>query len=531
MRRITEDEFLDFYSKAPDAPKLWTLLHSAPTSIDNLAQEFIPSKLWRLNNLYHITDQKAAVIPFNMNRSQFLVYSKILEHPRVIILKSRQQGISTLWLVSFFDDILFNTNLHCGVIAQNHEAAKTLLEKVKKMWERLPGFLKIALGLKEVVNNRSEFSLNNGSVIYIRTSFRSSTLVRLHISELAKQAVNDPLKAAETMSGTLQTILPDPCNLVVVESTAETSIDLFSLLWDKSIRNYKVQAQLAGKDFLPVFLSWTMDPNCEEEVDQIADKDDREYFTYLTKNGITLTQLQKNFWIAQHRELGDRVHQEYPAIQEEAFQVSKDGTYWSRLYHKYILGQGRKLNALYDENLPVYAVQDLGRGDYYVIIFFQFHDKMIRIIKEYFNTGEDIRHYADKILHYTKEHEWNLSHVIFPHDGNTIDLTANNKSRVEIFRECGVTNSIVLGKTAMDSSIQSVRGAMNNMWIQEDCAYIESCFLKFTKTWDRSLNVWRDDPARNEYKHGADAIRYMVQYTQSHMNMNFQHPVINRIAI
>ena len=55
----------------------------------------LSSKLWRLDNLYYIKDKYSNISVMKLNNSQIKVLTKY-KHNKKIILKSRQQGISTL---------------------------------------------------------------------------------------------------------------------------------------------------------------------------------------------------------------------------------------------------------------------------------------------------------------------------------------------------------------------------------------------------------------------------------------------------
>jgi hypothetical protein len=190
-----------------------------PNDDDDLIANYLPSKLWRLNNLYFIIDKYGDKRKFNMNYAQHRVYNYLLQHPRLIILKSRQQGISTFFLISFLDDLLFVDDISVGMMAQGDSEAKTLLRRVKLAWNEFPPSVKAFLALKRANDNMQELSLSNGSTMFVRTSFRSTTLQRLHISEFGKIANDNPARAEETITGTLQAIRPQ--NPTAIESTAE----------------------------------------------------------------------------------------------------------------------------------------------------------------------------------------------------------------------------------------------------------------------------------------------------------------------
>ena len=166
---ITEEEFVELY---PDGEI--ELFKREPENDEDFIANFLPNKLWRLNNLYTIIDKFGNKVVFNMNRAQHRAYSASLQHPRLIILKSRQQGISTFWLIDYFDDGLFIEDLNIGMLAQGLEEASTLLERVKTAWDNLDEGIKNFLGIKVLKDNSKEYSFNNGSTIFIRTSFRSA---------------------------------------------------------------------------------------------------------------------------------------------------------------------------------------------------------------------------------------------------------------------------------------------------------------------------------------------------------------------
>ena len=141
---ITPEQFDEIYHNTP-AMQIKHLFTTYPTSDKEFIEQYLPSKLWRLNNLYTIKDKEGNLIKFRMNLAQHKVYATYLKHPRIIILKSRQQGISTFWLINFFDDAITTPNLEVGLMAQGKDEASKLLERVKTAWRHLSQVLKIFL--------------------------------------------------------------------------------------------------------------------------------------------------------------------------------------------------------------------------------------------------------------------------------------------------------------------------------------------------------------------------------------------------
>ena len=137
MLNITREQFRHIYA---DTRLLAyeDIFFTDPKDDADLKANYLTSKLWRLNNVYTIVNKHGKQIRFRMNLSQHKVYAASLRHSRLIILKSRQQGISTLWLVSFFDDACTVRNFSIGLMAQGQDEASTLLQRVKILWEEMP---------------------------------------------------------------------------------------------------------------------------------------------------------------------------------------------------------------------------------------------------------------------------------------------------------------------------------------------------------------------------------------------------------
>ena len=85
---ITREQFLDIYK---DLDIDISLFDTYPKDDIDFMENYLPSKLWRLNNLYTIVNKDGYKMQFLMNYAQHKVYAASLRHPRIIILKSRQQ--------------------------------------------------------------------------------------------------------------------------------------------------------------------------------------------------------------------------------------------------------------------------------------------------------------------------------------------------------------------------------------------------------------------------------------------------------
>lgn len=476
----------------------WGLLYREPASDKELEESFLCSKLWRLNNLYTIINKDGERVQYVMNLSQHRTYAAILRWYRLLILKSRQQGISTFWLLNFIDDALFYPDLNIGLMAQGKDEAKKLLRRVKLAWRCFDPAVKRILSLRLETDSAEGISFSNGSTIYIAVSFRSATLQRLHVSELGKIANNSPERARELKTGTLQALKAGMVG--AIESTAEGD-NMFRVMWDEAIA---CRGVYAPKDWHPLFLSWMDDPDCvsthkEHEIESV-----RKYLDNVSSEWGELSVEQRNFWIMQKRELGEDVYQEYPSTAEEAFIAVKDGTYYSRLYMRIIL-QGREVVGLYDPKLSVHVAMDLGYNDTFVMVYYQKWGTEWRIIDEYYNDGYEIEHYVKDMV----AKPYTINRVTLPHDGAVHELQTG-MTREAFMRTLGVRGLLTNPKTGLDNGIDEVRKMMKNLWIDKKCVYLISCLKGYKKIRDENHNVWKNKPQHNEHSNGADAVRQMA---------------------
>lgn len=519
--KLTKEKFGELYPDLAQYYEFFSDRIPEGTTNEQFERKYLQSKLWRLNNLYKIIDKHGNAVTFKMNHAQHMVYAASRLHPRLIILKSRQQGISTLWLVSLFDDVIFCPYISAGLMAQGVDEASTLLERTKFLWDNLDEQVKQFLNVKLVQNNSKAFALNNNSKMFIRVSFRSTTLQRLHISEFGKIANHSPKKAKEVKTGTLQALATG--NTGVIESTAEGRND-FKAMWDEAVSTLH-SGQIAPKDFYPVFLSWLDDPDCVEHVPQTISAEHQEYFDELErKTSRVLCMEQKWFWVRQARELGGDIFQEYPATPEEAFTAAKDGTYYAKQYMEVVVRANKRERGLYDPNLPIDVYFDLGVDDYFVMGFVQWYQGEWRIIDEYWNNGYALAHYIEHAL----ESGYKIRAMKFPHDIAVRELGSSKsnglaKSRLEIARELlqgtGI-KCLTLDKLSVADGIEAVRRMLPRMRIDTKCAYLHDCLLNYSKEWDDKLEVWKKTPLHNEYSHGADLLRQIAAQTVENSSYN-----------
>lgn len=478
----------------------WSFIDYKPVSDKDFIENCLTSKLWRMNNLYKVKNKQGNIVTFRMNQAQRLIAS--CKHNRKIVLKSRQQGVSTYCLLDKLDECIVKHNLTNGVMAQGLSEASELLEKCRLAWQYLDVKIKEFLNLDVVVDNAGEFGFNNNSKLMVRVSFRSGTLQNLHVSELGKIAVKDPNKAYELKTGTFQAI--GDKRKIIVESTAEGKSGYFYELWDNAEKMLLNNETFSELDFYPIFLSWLIDDDCKLATPQVISKEMRDYFVEIANlTGIKPTTEQQNFYIAKRRELGGNVTQEYPSTPDEAFAAARDGSYYAPMVRE-LFKRGRIQPNLYDKNLPVFVAMDLGLNDDFVLLFWQMYRGENRIIHCYVNNQESLEHYVK----YLRSMPYTYARFFAPHDIEHKELTLG-MSRRKYLQLMGIS-VVVLKKTAIADGINAVRIMLKDTWIDSSCQNVIESLEGYTKQWDEANGVWKEKPLHNKHSHIADAVRYMA---------------------
>ena len=146
--------------------------------------------------------------------------------------------------------------------------------------------------------------------------------------------------------------------------------------------------------------------------------------------------------------------------------------------------------------------------------FWQVFKNEVRLIDEYYNDNEDIKHYTDILWDRIKEHKYDVKLNIFPHDVSVRQMS-DLKSRLDTFIEQGIDNAHVDKNPNVADGIDCVRQLVKIMYIDKKCQYLKKCLKNYSKERDAVKQVWRNKPKEDEWSHGADAIRMFASNTAS----------------
>lgn len=278
-----------------------------------------------------IRTKEAKIVPLVMNRAQRRLYEAILAQKkagrpvRIIVLKARQLGFSTLIEALMFHDKATRFNRSGMVIAHKEDATANLFRMTKLFYEYLPEQIRPkrqASNAQELVFNtpaRGE-GLGLNSRIKCTTAGgqgvgRSDTLDSVHMSEFAFW----PGNKMDTYTGIMQAVPDSPDTMVVIESTPN-GFEEFKDLWDDAVAAW---ARGERDGFQPLFFAWWEMEEYRREVP--ADfQPTQEEMELAETYGLDNQQLAWRRWCIKTNCAGDKrkFQQEYPASPDEAFIAS-----------------------------------------------------------------------------------------------------------------------------------------------------------------------------------------------------------------
>lgn len=276
-----------------------------------------------------IITKTGEVLPLVFNSTQKIVYQKIQELKakqipiRLVILKSRQQGISTQTQGLIFHDSVTRRHRNSLVMTHEPDSTTSLFEMNKYFYEMLP---KLLQPMKRY-DNATRLTFDNPqdkgrsarpgikSQITVATANKKAvgrgiTIQNFHASEVAFWS-----NAEEIMLAVSQAVPRNPDTMIVLESTANGVGGYFyDTYWD---------AVNGKNDYLPIFLPWYIFP----EYSMPAPKDfvpNREELDLIAAYSLNKDQLTWRRWCIANNCGGDinRFKQEYPSSDLEAFIVS-----------------------------------------------------------------------------------------------------------------------------------------------------------------------------------------------------------------
>lgn len=235
---------------------------------------------------------------------------------RIIILKARQQGLSTHVGGFLYFQVSQRDAAKAMVVAHKADSTQTLFDMTKRYHENVPALLKPHT--KYSSRRELVFDLLDSSYTVATAGgdgiARGETITHLHASELAFWPASS---AKENWNGLRQSVPEVPGTAVFIESTANGVSGLFYELW---------QGAVAGTNgYLPVFIPWFLDPGYRTPAPEGFERTpDEQKVSDLAKAWDIDLHDDQLYW--RRRKIAesgvDLFKQEYPATPDEAFLTS-----------------------------------------------------------------------------------------------------------------------------------------------------------------------------------------------------------------
>jgi len=261
-------------------------------------------------------DPRAGNQPLNLNTAQRYVHARLEEQLRfagkirALVLKGRQQGMSTYIGGRFYWRVTHGRGIRCFILTHEQEATNNLFSMVERYHDHCPTLVKPETGAsnaKELYFDKLESGYAVGTA-GTKAVGRSQTIQLFHGSEVAFWP-----NAPTHFAGVVQAVPDMPGTEIILESTANGVGGEFHERWQ--------QAEAGIGDYIAIFVPWFWQEEYRRAVPAGFDLDDEEQ-EYMTAHSLDLEQMAwRRNKIA---ELKDPLlfKQEYPATAAEAFQMS-----------------------------------------------------------------------------------------------------------------------------------------------------------------------------------------------------------------
>jgi hypothetical protein len=163
-----------------------------PKKLAELAKLMV-NKSWRMNNLYYVSDKAGRRVRFKPNWAQQLLYDS--PSPFNAVLKARQIGITTGYIIDYLDDAMYNENFTSACISHKRESIETIFKIARYAYKYVPDEIKPEISK----GGGSKYELyfpKTESRIYVSLEVRSDNLQRLHVSEYGLMKNKDKYNAS-----------------------------------------------------------------------------------------------------------------------------------------------------------------------------------------------------------------------------------------------------------------------------------------------------------------------------------------------
>jgi hypothetical protein len=267
-----------------------------------------------------IRSKSGLVKPFTLNRAQEYTHNKLetqlreTGRVRALILKGRQQGMSTLIQGRYFYKVITRRGTKAYILTHEAEATKNLFEMTQRYYDKLPKGLCAQAdksSSKELYIRKYDSGYAVGTAGN-KGAGRSQTIQLFHGSEVAFWP-----NAEDHAKGVLQAVSNEDGTEIILESTANGIGNYFHQMWKA--------AESGSNGYQPIFIPWYWQNEYTASDDNFSCTDDEDYLLSLYKeDGMTKRHLAwrrlKVGELSNDHDIGvEFFKQEFPNTAVEAF--------------------------------------------------------------------------------------------------------------------------------------------------------------------------------------------------------------------
>lgn len=301
----------------PKVTKATVVPHSLPPELVDIRRRFKQNFDFYARKALKIRTKEGTITPLVLNRAQRILHEAVEKQLktegkiRVIILKARQQGLSTYVGGRLYFDVSQREAAKALVVAHKADSTTALFDMTKRYHANVPELLKP----HTLYSSRREltFDLLDSSYTVATAGgdsiARGETITHLHCSELAFWPRTS---AAENWNGLRQAVPETKGTAIFIESTANGVSGLYYDLW---------QGAVTGTNgYIPVFIPWYLDEGyrLKPPADFSLTPEETELAQRFSLDNSQLAWRRRKI-----AETGiDLFKQEYPATPDEAFLTS-----------------------------------------------------------------------------------------------------------------------------------------------------------------------------------------------------------------
>lgn len=280
-----------------------------------------------------IKNKAGRPVPFTLNQAQLYAQGRLeaqlkeIGRVRALVLKGRQQGLSTLIQARYFHKVITTRGQKAFILTHEAEATKNLFEMTKRYYETLPtGLCPEAdrSSAKELRFTQFDSGYSVGTAGNKGVG-RSQTIQLFHGSEVAYWP-----NADEHAKGVMEAVSNESGTEIILESTANGIGNFFHSTW---------QAAMSGQsEYQAIFVPWYWQHEYTSNlIDGFRlDEEEQALLDFYGNNGLTVENIAwRRLKINSSKDQDaakERFCSEYPMSAEEAFRNPIDNVFINAKY-------------------------------------------------------------------------------------------------------------------------------------------------------------------------------------------------------